>query len=391
MTDQCQRTLEHPFSPEAHWKFAISRRFNIPRVERLLNDIVLPTLLDRVGIVLECSHASDEIQSENFWMNRMKVILEIADVHIFFAIDISPQVEFEEQYSRDVVCKGRTPSVDTNFHLSGKKRRALAPGVIIIREGRSLFDKYHLNPGPAIVHCGHSPYLDNFRQRFEHALDSAIKIRKCKILKANKYDEAGGRLIKWSGSKMLDWTMKILERKAKTDPELLVQFGGNVENVRARIEKQLEREAISRRRRTGPDVKKTLIQETGLARRIAENSEALFTAGDLMPNDRNMVQLENETEAYLHKIRRGETEYTQSFHDVYKREYEIVHIQTANAINTIQKANPGLDLKELMGDKWFAHREMLTGFLNALRYRKRVRHAKKHVNETVAGGAGPHE
>lgn len=307
----------------------------------------------------------------------MKIILEIADVHIFFAIDVSPQVEFEEQYSRNVVCKGRTPSVETNYHLSRKKRRALAPEVIIIREGRSLLDGFHLIPGPAIVHCGRLFDLDSFRRRFESALDRAITIQKRRILRANKWDEAGGRLIAWSGSKMLDWTMKILERKARTDSALLTKLGGNLENARAEFEKPLEREAISRRRRTGPDVKKTLIQETELARRITENSGALFTTGDLMSDDRNKMQLENEIEAYLHKIRRGETEFTQSFSEIYKRERETVHAQMVNAL---QKANPGLD-PALIGDKWLAYIEKLAGFLNAVRYRRRVRQAKGHVHD----------
>src|ERR1035437_9025255 len=194
MSEERQLALEHPFAPEGCWKFSISRPFRIDRVDQLFNEVVLPTLR-RKGLTLECSYASNEVENENFWMNRMKVILELADVHVFFRIASTPQVEFEEQYSKNMVRKGLTPSLATNFQLHRKKYRILKPAVIVIRDGRASMDRKSLFSGESFVHCGRKFDLGEFQRRFERAVDRVISKRKRMILRVHRWNEAANRRV----------------------------------------------------------------------------------------------------------------------------------------------------------------------------------------------------
>ena len=129
--------MEHPFAPEACWRFAISSPFRVLRVDQLLNAVVRP-VLEKRGLILECSNASDNPESHAFWMNSMKIMLELTDFHIFFQLGDTPQVEFERSYSKNVTRIGKAPALATNFELKRRKSRFFAPTVISIRDSWGL-------------------------------------------------------------------------------------------------------------------------------------------------------------------------------------------------------------------------------------------------------------
>jgi hypothetical protein len=104
----------HPYEPEAHWKIAVSRRFHTETVDRLYYDTIKPVLQEE-GIVLECYYASNDIESPDFWPNRMMAIFEISDVHILVTHEPSPAIELEQEWSRNAITLANVPTINTLF------------------------------------------------------------------------------------------------------------------------------------------------------------------------------------------------------------------------------------------------------------------------------------
>src|ERR1700681_2551925 len=67
---------------------AVSRRFNHRDVDELFAQRIEPVLV-RFGTVLRCDFASDSADDLDYWMNRMNVVLDLADVHVFIDVDRS--------------------------------------------------------------------------------------------------------------------------------------------------------------------------------------------------------------------------------------------------------------------------------------------------------------
>ena len=106
--------LTYPFSPNAKWKFAVSRRFNEPLVDSLYDSFVLP-VLETEGLIMECSHASEVAADHDYWINRMDIIFELADIHVLIDVNTSQSVEFEIERSNSIARNRRFLALTNNF------------------------------------------------------------------------------------------------------------------------------------------------------------------------------------------------------------------------------------------------------------------------------------
>jgi hypothetical protein len=127
--------LTYPYYPRADWRFAVSRRFNLPHVDALYSQCILPAL-EGEGLILECWYASEQTKDLNFWMNRMSLMLELADIHILVDVDKSANVQFEFDRSRCLFRRPQASSLVTNFNWSPMTERTIIrPVVIVIERG----------------------------------------------------------------------------------------------------------------------------------------------------------------------------------------------------------------------------------------------------------------
>lgn len=106
----------YPYSPDASWRIAVSRRFNVPAVDDFYFGCVLP-VLQAEGCVLECKFADETSEQYNYWMNRFSLILELSDIHVLIDFERSPNMEYEFNRSMFIARNGVTPSLSTNFGI----------------------------------------------------------------------------------------------------------------------------------------------------------------------------------------------------------------------------------------------------------------------------------
>ena len=115
---------------------AVSRRFHRPETDELYAGTIEPVLM-RYGTVLRCDFASDAVGDVNFWMNRMNIILDIADVHVFVDFDRSANT-FYELYSSNMSCLyGPGVAMLWNFGVSPPVRET-PNQIIVYRSGDGI-------------------------------------------------------------------------------------------------------------------------------------------------------------------------------------------------------------------------------------------------------------
>lgn len=287
----------HPYAPEAAWRFAISRRFRVPRADEVYENVVRPVLEER-GVVLECLFAANDAASRDFWMNRMKLILELADFHVFIRIGSSPQVDFEIQYSRDYVRWGWTPSLQSNFGLSRRPGGQRSPFVflptIITVSGDRGRDRYSNLRSRGTVHCPPTCGLDEFREHFADMIDLALEKRIARIRREERAGQFAARLF-------------------HTKPPI--------------------------------DIPAVIVHESALARAIASNQSSLESLkNESAPEKAGKVVAANEFEAWLHQIRRGETEFHENPVVTFQRmaEPRVAEVQSLikNALEEVGSKDP---------------------------------------------------
>jgi tetratricopeptide (TPR) repeat protein len=372
----------HPFAPDARWSFSVSRPFRVLQVDQLFSRAIEPVLEQR-GIVLECHDASISPESKDFWMNRMKVILELADFQIFFEMHGTPQVEFEAVYSKTVTRKGRAPSLDANFQLKRRNSRIFRPIVISIRNGWGI-DHFSAWRGRAVIYCRETTSPEITRERFAKIIDRCMASRTRSILRWSRFEDYIKRRVEGLKPGMMNLGMKMLERQAAKDPSVLKRMGGSIESGREMLKKELANPTM-RSTRPKLEIRKTLIRESGLAEIISRNPTALEAYAELKPGEIKKVISENEIETYLHTLRRGEAEFHQGFTETYAQERGKFHTDLEGSMDAIREkivrakgemeakdVDEGLnELKRIYGKL-----DGVFGFIGALRYRRRVHHAK---------------
>ena len=246
-------------------------------------------------------------------MNRMKVILELADVQIFLQMNNTPQVEFEMDYAKSVSRHGRAPALSVNFSIRRRRpdSRAYRPVELWIRDGRGR-DRFSNWRRRSVVYTGGLPPAENFTCRFAEMVDLCLKSRKRTILRWNRCEQWMKRRIERFSAWFIEVFLKWAERKAKKDPAILQRMGGSIEAGREKF-----RTEIAKRPRSSRTIGQILIRQSGLAEIVARNPTALDAYVELTSGDLDKVVQENEIETYLLGIRRGEAEFHQSFAQTY--------------------------------------------------------------------------
>lgn len=185
--------LTYPHSPDAEWRIAVSRRFNIPSADSAYRSMILP-VLESEGLLLECSYASDSVEEHDFWMNRVDLILELADIHILVDIQRSPNMEFEFERSARISRVGRARALTRIVDWSPIDQGAITgagrlprPITIVVKEGTRK-DKLVPRRLKAILYLSAQTSATDFAERLRTTIHWA------KVLKLERLDRVDFRL-----------------------------------------------------------------------------------------------------------------------------------------------------------------------------------------------------
>lgn len=175
--------LIYPLSPRAEWKFAVSRKFNDPVVDKLYSSNVLP-VLESEGLVIECSRASEESGDQDYWINRMNIIFELTDIHVLIDINPSPSVELEFERANSLARYRRFNALNTNFHWGLTSNKLLLSSFrIFIRHDHGRDSRSRI-ARRIVLHAR----ADSTPEEFSHRLKTAIHWAKRQRLKRlNRY------------------------------------------------------------------------------------------------------------------------------------------------------------------------------------------------------------
>ena len=258
--------LDYPHSPRAGWRLAVSRRFNLPAVDSIYDSI--QPVLENAGLLMECAYASEHTADNDFWMNRIDLILEIADLHILLDIEKSPNMEFEFERSARISKSRQGGALARNLGWSPMTTRALIrPITIVIRLGQSK-DRLVARRRTASLYFADQNSLSDLASRLEHA-------------------------IRWAKHRRL-----VRLNKMKDFMEKRLRFMGLA----------------------GEDLEFCLVKMTDLARRIKDGQgidDLLPTAEEIEAKERTTRQRINEQFEWLVKLKKGEVEIPTRFVDTY--------------------------------------------------------------------------
>jgi len=274
LSPETPQELAYLFSPRAEWKFAVSRRFRDPLVDSIYGPVVLP-VLDSEGLVLECSHASEDTEDYDYWINRMNVIFELADIHVLIDINRTPSLEVEIERSNSLARYRRTRALTSSFRWAlTMSHEFLSSYRIFIKQGAGR-DSRSRTKRKATLHFTEDTSREDFANR----------------LKAHIHWAKGQRLIR------LRRIMATFTRR--------IRFLGDAAD----------------------EIDFTFIKMTELARRIksGERIEHLIQSAEELNalQDQHLQQLINDTAAWRLKLKTGEFEIPASFRDtrVFLRDY----------------------------------------------------------------------
>ena len=164
--------IEHPYAPHLEWRFAISRRFSSAYVEGLYRKYILPILRGE-GMVLECYYASETPKSENYWANRMDLILALADIHIL--IDIEPTTFTVHEIEKSL--HGRKQIRTTlvrNFgeRIANYHKLMGPPEILVIKESETPRPR-SLSKRTTTIYLDKTMSVDDFGRNLRKEIDEA--------------------------------------------------------------------------------------------------------------------------------------------------------------------------------------------------------------------------
>lgn len=260
--------LTYPYSPNADWRIAISRRFNLPAVDSLYSTLILP-VLESEGLILECSYASESVVENDFWMNRIDIMLGLADIHVLMDIDRSPNVEFEFERSAKISRSRQASGLLTNLGWTPlmSHRVLFMPITITIKRGAKR-DKLVRRRRMATLYLPEQPGRDDFKDRLKGAIRWAKALR----------------------LKQLNRMRSLFEKR--------VRLFGIAEN----------------------DLEFGLVMMTALAKRLKDGEtidDLLPTAEEIEVREKSNRQRINESFEWRVKLKKGEFEIPDRFRDTY--------------------------------------------------------------------------
>lgn len=268
MTQTADDNIQYPYWPEADWRIAVSRRFKLAKVDALYAQSVLP-VLQKHGVVMECSYAAEDVHDHDFWVNRMNLIFEIADIHVLLDVERNANVDFEFERSRRVTRMANGAAFRSNFGWNPITGTVLfRPFRIIVTEGKGL-DTFSKRRREARVYIGNDGHQKDLPERIE------AQLLKSKIERHRRLTQA----LDW-------WTTK-------------VKFTGTAESE---FEVALQ-----------------LFTQMAYSFRDGETIDDLVPlAEDLEEQSLDVQQLLNERYEWYLKLKRGELEVPPGFWDTYR-------------------------------------------------------------------------
>lgn len=206
--------LTYPYHPKADWRFAVSRRFNVAHVDALYSQCILPAL-EGEGLVLECWYASERTEDRDFWMNRVNLMLELADIHILVDIDKSANVEFEFDRSRGLLRRPQASSLVTNFNWSPMTERTIFRPIVIAIERGAGRDWRSRRRRKSVLHLADEKNLGDFAARLKAEITWAKTLRLTRLNKVRALYEKDGRLLQIASSDLEFSLVKMTELAKK--------------------------------------------------------------------------------------------------------------------------------------------------------------------------------
>ncbi len=309
-------------------------------------------------------------------MNKMKIILELSDIHVFFEFGSTPQMAFELDYSRSVVQKGNAPALETNFDMVRSRAAVFKPAIIVIsqEQGRSRSSDLR---GTTVIHCNASCQLNDFQFRFEKMLDRILHDRSRRLEQWYRWEERLRRFNARVEPTVLSFMYRAIERKARADPSFLSNVGGDLESAKKLFAANIaEGKNTRKRRRRRTEIKKTLMRESALAQNIVQCPSMLNAYLGWKPPIQEEIISENLVEEWLHKIRRGELEFQQSFTETYESQQLQLDAKLDTRMKRLAKRK---EYQEIIPRVQQVVRKLrpIGGFLGALKLRRRVREAQR--------------
>jgi len=83
---------------DVNFSFGVSRRFTNEELNDIYWNIIAP-IVEKRGVLVESSFASDREGSINFWQRRMNLIFSVCDIHLIVDIDRTPATYYENLIS----------------------------------------------------------------------------------------------------------------------------------------------------------------------------------------------------------------------------------------------------------------------------------------------------
>jgi len=161
--------IEHPYAPDIQWRFAVSRRFTSSYVDALYKEYIHGVLCTE-GTVLECYYAAETPESEDYWVNRMNLILELSDIHILVDIEPSTYTVYEIEKSVRERRRQMRTTLPKNF---GER----ISNILVVKESESI-QPISRSRRTTTIYLSKKVSQDEFHQHFRNEIDAA-KLLKC--------------------------------------------------------------------------------------------------------------------------------------------------------------------------------------------------------------------
>jgi hypothetical protein len=222
----------HPYAPDIQWRIAVSRRFHDREAEAFYFDVVFPVLSEE-GMVLECSYAADEPSYPDYWTNRMKVILELSDIHVLLDVNPSANTGFEFQMSRSYAQRAGANAVRLSFNWEPHLDKSLvAPVSLTITKGHGD-DTFSENTRLGVVHIDDDG-VEGFQRRLRTELARAEECR-TKALRRTLPHDADGPSRRAPGSSEATRELRKMMALCR-----LLEGKQNIDQIRAALPKDLQ-------------------------------------------------------------------------------------------------------------------------------------------------------
>jgi tetratricopeptide (TPR) repeat protein len=317
----------YPYYPAADWRFAVSRRFNHPYVDSIYHDLILPSL-NAEGLVLECSYASDRTADEDFWMNRIDLILAIADFHILIDIDRNHNIDFEFERAERISRYRESTAFSRNLNWTPIIRKFLLRPITILIKGGVGRDRRSARKRRTILFLPDTASREDFIKR----------------LRAE---------IGWAKSRRLN----------------------GLERVRTLFEKKIRFFGMN-----SDEMEFTLVKMTEIARSVKSGqlSETLSSiAEEIQEKERTRQQIVNENFELRVRMKKGEVEIPSGFRETYLLLFDQSHKNLASIFS--QELADGKFLRR------FAQIGALIGTLKVRRKRTRAKLRLAAKNQNAGG------